>query len=70
MVSIDKSSLKWIEEREEFSVNSTERFTVAEFFRDLYMREKTVPVVEDIYWAADTPETEKKTVQLWLSTVE
>jgi hypothetical protein len=45
-------------------VNSTERFTVAEFFRDLYMREKTVPVVEDIYWAADTPETEKKTVQL------
>jgi len=62
VVSIDMSSLKWIEEREEFFVNSTERFTVAEFFRDLYMREKTVPVVEEIYWAADTPETEKTTV--------
>jgi hypothetical protein len=44
--------------REEFSVNITERFTVAEFFRDLYMREKTVPVVEEIYWAEDTPETD------------
>ncbi len=43
-------------------MNRTERFTVAEFFRDLYMREKTVPVVEEIYWAADTPETEKATV--------
>jgi hypothetical protein len=26
------------------------------------MREKTVPVVEEIYWAADTPGTEKTTV--------
>ncbi len=26
------------------------------------MREKTVPVVEEIYWAAGTPETEKTTV--------
>jgi hypothetical protein len=61
VVSIDKSTLKWIEARGIFH-EPYRKIYGSGIFRDLYMREKTVPVEEEIYWAADTPETKKTTV--------